>query len=356
MLSIFRKNGFKVFLLVVSLSLALWLISLLGGVFILLLLAILVTFLLSPIVAAMETRGVKRTYGILIIYFVMLLVILGLLRTFLPPLFAQIGNLERTIDSPEFGRRLQAIQSELQSEFSFINFGNVSTKINEILIQLASKWLSILTSAGSVLMMLIIVPFVTFFFLKDGDRIVRGLIEVVPNRYFEMTLNVVHKIGIQLGRYIRAWFTEAAIVGLLSILGLLIMGVKYAVIIGVVAGIANLIPYLGPIVGAVPAIMVSFIQMGNLGMILPIIGLFAGIRIIDDMIVVPTVYSRGAEMHPLTVVLLILIAAELGGILGMVLAMPLYTVLRVIAKETYWGLQSYRIANVESKRGTLQQE
>lgn len=145
------------------------------------------------------------------------------------------------------------------------------------------------------------------------------------------------------GRYIRAWLTEAAIVGALSIIGLLLMGVKYAVIIGVAAGIANLIPYLGPVVGAVPAILVTLVQTGNLEMVLPIIVLFVGIRIIDDLVIVPTVYSKGAEIHPLTVVLLILIAAEVGGILGMVLAMPLYTVFRVIARETYWGLESYSI-------------
>jgi len=193
------------------------------------------------------------------------------------------------------------------------------------------------------LLTLIIVPLVSFFLLKDGESIIQRFVELVPNKYFEMTLNVVHKIGIQLGKYIRAWFTEAAIVGVLSATGLLVLGVKYAVIIGVVAGIANLIPYLGPIVGAAPAIVVSFLQTGHLDMVFPIIFLFAGIRIADDLIVVPAVYSHGVEMHPLTIVLLVLIAAELAGIVGMVLAMPLYTVFKVITKETYWGLESYEI-------------
>ena len=165
-----------------------------------------------------------------------------------------------------------------------------------------------------------------------------------------MTLNVVYKIGIKLGKYIRSWLIEAAVVGVLSMLGLLFMGVKYSIIIGVAAGIANLIPYLGPVVGAVPAILVTLIQTGNLEMVLPIIGLFVAIRVVDDLIIVPAVYSKGAEIHPLTIVLLILIAAEIGGILGMVLAVPLYTVLSVIAKETYWGLESYSITNESLKR------
>jgi predicted PurR-regulated permease PerM len=346
MQAIFRKNSFKVFLLVIFLLLLLWVISQLGSVFILLLLSILMTYLLSPIIGLLETKGIKRLYGILITYFSIFVIVIVLLTTYLPPLFTQIVGLDAAIKSPDFSQRLQSIQSELQNKSSFIDFGNISEKVNLILLQLADKWFSILTSAGSVLLTLIIIPFVTFFFLKDGDLIIRGLIEFVPNKYFEMTLNVVYKIGIQLGRYIRAWLTEAAIVGALSIIGLLLMGVKYAVIIGVAAGIANLIPYLGPVVGAVPAILVTLVQAGNLEMVLPIIVLFVGIRIIDDLVIVPTVYSKGAEIHPLTVVLLILIAAEVGGILGMVLAMPLYTVFRVVARETYWGLESYSITKV----------
>jgi len=352
MLAIFKKNSFRVFLMVGFLLFLLWTISLLGGVFSLLLLSILMTFLLSPLVETLETRGIGRLYAILIIYTGISVVVVGLLYTFLPPLFNQIISLNDAIKAPDFSQKLRAIESQLQSKISFIDFGNLSEKVNQMMVQLADKWFTILTSVGSVLMTIIIVPFVSFFLLKDGEEIIRKLIEIVPNKYFEMTLNVVHKIGIQLGKYIRAWFTEAAIVGILSMIGLLVMGVKYAVIIGVAAGIANLIPYLGPVVGAIPAIVVSFAQTGNPGMFLPIVLLFAGIRILDDLVIVPMVYSRGAEMHPLTIVLLVLIAAELEGIAGMVLAMPLYTVFRVIARETYWGLESYNITKRgESQRG-----
>lgn len=350
MKSIFKKNSFKVMLLVLFLLLGLWFISLLGGVFILLILSVLLTFILSPLVEWLEVKGLRRAYGILVIYVLIAFALFGLLRTLLPPLVNQVISIEQSVRSPNFAKEIQDVQAGIQSKLPFIDFGDVSNKISQVLIQLASKWLEILTSAGSILMVLVIVPFVTFFFLKDGDAFIRGFMALVPNRYFEMTLNVLHKIGIQLGRYIRAWLTEAAIVGALSIMGLAIMGVKYAVVIGTLAGIANLIPYLGPVVGAVPAIVVSFVQTGNFGMLLPIVILFVAIRLADDMIVVPAVYSRGVSIHPLTVVLLILIAAELKGVLGMVLAVPLYTVFRVVAKETLWGLESYGITKLGTKK------
>ncbi len=344
---ILRSNRFKVFLLVVVILLILYTLSLLGSVFVLVILSILMTFLLAPVVSALETRGLQRIYGIMAVYLLIALLLFALLRTLLPPVLAQITSLENAVTAPNFAQKLQSMQTEMQNAIPFLKLGDILDKANQIIIDLTGKWLSIVTSIGSLLLVMIIVPFVTFFFLKDGDLILGRLISLVPNRYFEMTLNVLHKIGVQLGRYIRAWLIEAAIVGALSVIGLSIMGVKYAVIIGVAAGLANLIPYLGPVVGAVPAILVSLIQSGNLSMLLPIVALFVAIRLADDLLIVPIVYSRGASMHPLTVVLLILIAAEVKGVLGMVLAIPLYTVLRVVAKETYWGLESYSVTKTK---------
>ncbi len=344
---ILRSNRFKVFLLVVVILLILYTLSLLGSVFVLVILSILMTFLLAPVVSALETRGLQRIYGIMAVYLLIALLLFALLRTLLPPVLAQITSLENAVTAPNFAQKLQSMQTEMQNAIPFLKLGDILDKVNQIIIDLTGKWLSIVTSIGSLLLVMIIVPFVTFFFLKDGDLILGRLISLVPNRYFEMTLNVLHKIGVQLGRYIRAWLIEAAIVGALSVIGLSIMGVKYAVIIGVAAGLANLIPYLGPVVGAVPAILVSLIQSGNLSMLLPIVALFVAIRLADDLLIVPIVYSRGASMHPLTVVLLILIAAEVKGVLGMVLAIPLYTVLRVVAKETYWGLESYSVTKTK---------
>ncbi|MCL5035210.1 MAG: AI-2E family transporter [Bacteroidetes bacterium] len=356
MRTIFEKSSVRVLALVIGLLIAIWILSLLGVVFVMVLVALVMTYVLAPVVDMMETRGLNRVVSILLLYLVIAFFIVGLLSTILPPLIGQVSSLEDAIRSPAFAERLSGIQAELHARVPFINFGDISDQLNRLLIQLAGRWLTILTSAGSAMIMLVIVPFVAFFFLKDGDALIRRFIALVPNRYFEMTLNVVSKIGIQLGRYVRAWLTEAAIVGVLAIIGLSFMGVKYAVIIGAAAGIANLIPYLGPVVGAVPAIIVSFVQTGNAGLFFPIVALFIAIRLLDDIVIVPTVYSRGVSVHPLTVVLVILVAAELKGIVGMVLAIPLYTVFRVIVKETYWGLESYRITKTEAKRKALRTE
>ena len=162
MSALIRKNSTKVFFLLLFLLLVLWAISQLGSVFILLLLSVLLTYLLSPVVRWLESRGVRRLYAISIIYISITILIVALLATYVPPLFEQVLNIEAAIKSPEFSQRLDSIQSELQRKFPFIDFGNISGRVNSMILQLADKWVSILTGAGSALFMLIVIPFVTF--------------------------------------------------------------------------------------------------------------------------------------------------------------------------------------------------
>ncbi|MGC8594971.1 MAG: AI-2E family transporter [Candidatus Kryptoniota bacterium] len=352
MMNIFKKSQFKVGLLLAFLFGFLWIVSLFTEVFALLLLSTLLSFLLSPLVGALERRGLPRVVSIVIIYLAIALFFILLFRAFLPALVLQVTTMEQSVRATDFAAKFQLIQIEVQKMLPFLKLDQITNKIEQFGVSITGESLSLITSAASVIMTAVIVPFVTFFFLKDGDKMVRLFIEHIPNKYFEMSLNVLHKIEIQLGKYIRAWMTEAAIVGALSITGLLVIGVNYAVLVGVLAGIANLIPYLGPLVGAVPAILISIAQRGDLSLIVPIVALFVGIRLADDVIIVPALYSRSASMHPLTIIFVLLVAAELKGIVGMVLAIPTYTIFKVIARETYWGLESYGIPKHGESRAT----
>jgi predicted PurR-regulated permease PerM len=192
-------------------------------------------------------------------------------------------------------------------------------------------------------MTLTIVPFVTYFILADGKRAYTSLVERIPNRYFEMTLNVIDKIKRHLVNYLKGWILDSMIIGFLSIAGLMILGVNYAIVIGIVAGIANLVPYLGPIVAATLAILVSLTQVGNFSMVGPILIMTLFIRLTDDFVVQPLCFAKTIDMHPLTVLLLLIIGHEVLGVGGMLLAIPLATIIKVSAVETYWGLKNYRI-------------
>jgi predicted PurR-regulated permease PerM len=131
-----------------------------------------------------------------------------------------------------------------------------------------------------------------------------------------MTINIVDKIERQLSRYVRGWLLDAAFVGILTFSGLEILGINNAIIIGIIAGMGHLIPYAGPVIGGVPALLISVIQFGDLSMVLPIVIMFTVIYILDNSVAQPYIFSKSADMNPITIIALILIGNQILGASG----------------------------------------
>ncbi len=201
---------------------------------------------------------------------------------------------------------------------------------------------AILGNVFSGLSLVAIVPFVAFFFLKEGRRITRGLIEMVPNAYFELCLNLIYQINGQISGYLRGMLLETGIVAVMSVSALALIGLPYALPIGVLAGLANMIPYLGPMIGIVVASMVALATGGGLDTVSYIVLAFAVIQFVDNMLVQPTVVARSVDLHPLVVLLVVMIGSQLLGMVGMLIAVPLTGVIKVSAQTIYQGIKGYR--------------
>ena len=165
----------------------------------------------------------------------------------------------------------------------------------------------------------------------------------MPNKYFEMTLNVLHKIEEQLSKYIRGTVIESAVVALLYIVAYWYLGINYATVLGLVGGIMNIIPFAGPFIGAVPVLLISIMQFGDLHMLIPIVVSTVIVQQLDQIFVQPTVFSSIMDIHPLTMFIVILLGNEVLGVMGMILSVPIYTTIVVTATETNWGLKNYKI-------------
>lgn len=195
----------------------------------------------------------------------------------------------------------------------------------------------------SGIMLLAIVPFVAFFFLKEGRRITHGIVELVPNAYFEMTLNLLYRINNQIGGYIRGQLVEVLIVAGLSVGGLAVIGMPYSVPVGILAGLANMIPYLGPIVGIAAATLVALTTHGGMAMVVKVVVLFFAIQMIDNILVQPMVVAKSVDLHPLIVLVVVMIGSDVGGMVGMLVAVPLTGILKVSVQTLYEGLKEYRV-------------
>jgi predicted PurR-regulated permease PerM len=196
----------------------------------------------------------------------------------------------------------------------------------------------------SGLALLVIVPFAVFFFLKEGRRLTHELIELVPNAYFELCLNLIYQINGQIGGYLRGQMLETGIVALLSVIALSAIGLPNAIPIGLMAGMANMIPYLGPLIGGITASVVALSTGGGGAMVLYVIVAFAIIQMLDNLVVQPIIVAKSVDLHPMLVMLVVSIGSQLLGIMGMLIAVPLTGILKVSTQTIYRGIKGYRAA------------
>jgi len=202
---------------------------------------------------------------------------------------------------------------------------------------------SYLTSIlGNLIIAFFAISFITFFFLKDSSLFSNGILLLFPDKRSKEVTHILESIRQLLPRYIIGIILEVLMVMLLITLGLWLIGIEFqhAVICGLVSGILNVIPYVGPWIGALFSIIIGIATNTHLNFqteLMPLIGfmvlVFAIVQTIDNVLFQPLIYSSSVNAHPLEIFLVIMMAGSLAGIGGMILAIPSYTVLRVIAKE-----------------------
>lgn len=323
---------------------AFWVLSQFPDLVMTLIISGLLAFVLRPLVTILEFRvGLRRSLSIATVFAVAGSAMVLLAMELVPFIVGRAQGLYDSLKNFPFDLKLHEAAVSLSAQFTFIDPQEISQQVYSIIAGGTEMLGGLLNGLAGFLVNLAIVPFITYFILAEGDIGFKHLIEKVPNKYFEMTLNVLNRMQKDLVGYLRGWILDSIIIGILSILGYLIIGVEYPYLIGAVAGIANLVPYLGPIVGAVPAFLVTLTQYGDFRMAGEIILLTFAIQMIDNIIVQPLCFSKTVDMHPVTVILVLIIGNTLMGVAGMILAIPLATILKATAVETYWGLKHYRI-------------
>ncbi|MSS72798.1 MAG: AI-2E family transporter [Candidatus Latescibacteria bacterium] len=189
----------------------------------------------------------------------------------------------------------------------------------------------------------VIVPFVVFFLLSEGRSLKRSLIELVPNRHFELVLNLLYRIDKQLGGFLRGVIIYAMIVAGLSMIGLRLIGLRYYIAVGIFTGLASMIPYFGAIMGVMLGSVAAMFQNQTPEAALPVVVVFLVIHLLDGVFISPLVMARNVDLHPVAVIFVLLMGAQLLGVAGMIIAVPLAAILKVSARTIYDGLKSYSV-------------
>jgi putative permease len=336
---------FKVLLLLGIIVTAFWIASYFPDLVLTLIISVFLSFILRPYVLFLEFRlGIRRIYSVIIIFLLLVLTLVVSGYLLVPIAIERMKLLHDNIKSFPLEQKFCEAAMSLTSGIPFLDAVTVSTKVHELVQNGIQSFNDFLTYTAGFLVNLIIIPFVAFFILAEGDAALKTAIEHVPNKYFEMTLNVLHKIRLKLVGYLHGWFLDSVIVGILNVIGFYIIGVNYAILLGIIAGISNLIPYIGPFFGVIPALLISLTYYGDFRQAFSIIMVsLLIVQLLDNIIIQPVCFSKTVDMHPVSIILILIIGNSIMGIAGMLLAIPIATILIVSAVETYWGLKNFQI-------------
>jgi predicted PurR-regulated permease PerM len=189
----------------------------------------------------------------------------------------------------------------------------------------------VFASLAAWLPSLLLTPIIAYFLLKDGQRLRQFMGRAVPNAYFEKTLHLMHTLDRTAQQYFQGMITILLLDALILITGLAALGLPAPVVLGSIAALLGLIPYLGPLLGGILCILIAAADFpGNSQLIYSIIGLFVGLRLWDDFVVFPWLMGKGLNLHPLLILLMFFIGEAIAGVAGLMLVIPLLAAFAVI--------------------------
>jgi predicted PurR-regulated permease PerM len=277
-------------------------------------------------------------------------IILGVLYLFVPTIVAQARNLTN-VDYAALGEKLKGPFFELDSrlhQVGMLNQGeSLATRIQELLSTYFKPTMlgdfvgAFIGAAGGILVTFSAVTFILFFFLKENNLFIRIIHAFVPNEMEAKVRHAVLESSGMLTRYFRGLMIQVSIFAVLATVFLLLFGNQNALLIGAFGGIFNIIPYVGPILGVIFGCFITISSHLDLdfALLLPMllkvaVAIFA-VQFIDNSVLGPMIFSKSVQAHPLEIFIVTLVAAKLGGVVGMVLGIPVYTILRVIARTFF---------------------
>ncbi len=304
-------------------------------------LALLTTLLLSPAVAALERFGLSRTVSISFVFVALgaLLVAGGFLAA--QAIEGQWASF--TVRAPEiFDRLIETIRSK---ESAFAQQFAVAPTISlaeKVLVwgQDTGHWFigHIPVLLGDLATSFLIVPVLVWVLLKDGRRMRKGFFSLIPNRHFESSYIVVHRILGAISDYIRAKLFEGILVGSLVTLGLFLVGAPYPIVLGVIAGVTNIIPYLGPLLGAAPGIVIALYDESLGHLLVPVVAVYGVANLVDTVVIFPVLVGRLVNLHPAILLVSVIVGGQFWGFIGMLLSIPVTASLKIILEQVHGAL------------------
>ncbi|MBI2099206.1 AI-2E family transporter [Candidatus Uhrbacteria bacterium] len=312
-----------------------WFLYVIRDIIAILFASLILAAVMDPAADWCERKRIPRALGVLAIYAGLLGALVLVVTLLVPPLFDQMREfvaslarlLERLLDQAgsirEFGQKYGILEN-IESGISAVESG---------LARAAGGVFSTISGAVSGLVSLIVFLVISFYLVVEEGALKRMARAIAPEQYHVLLSQLLLKIQKKVGSWLRGQIILSLIIGLMAYIGLLILGVNYALVLGLLAGLLEFIPYIGPIVSAIPAVLLAF-SVSPLKAMLVII-LYFVIQQVENNILVPKVMQKAVGINPVISVIAVLVGARLAGIMGVLFAIPVVTALDALISELF---------------------
>ncbi|NMO94732.1 AI-2E family transporter [Paenibacillus lemnae] len=306
-------------------------------------------YLLRPIVDHLERRKIKRPLGVLLIYFVFAGLFAIFVVTIWPTLQEQIENF--VMNAPNLVQDLQKQMTQLQQSSFFGRFmpseSEIYTRATEIADQ-AMTWISnsltnLITVVSNVFIILATVPIILYYMLKESDKLPPKLLGILPRRFRRDGQEVLKEIDGALSNFIIGKVILNLVLSILIYIGFLIIGLPYSLLLTLISFVLNFIPYVGALLATIPVVIVGFIESPSIAIWSVVVIVIA--QQIQDNILTPVIYGKQLDIHPLTTIILLLVGGNFFGMLGVLLAIPAYMVIKIVVVRVYELFVAEKVEN-----------
>ena len=293
-------------------------------------------YLLNPVIGQLEKIKIKRNYGIIIVFLLFLSFVAFLAVSVIPNLLEQVGQLITSI--PSFLKTLEDFSNELLQGPMLENFdlekslGTMDLSIeniaNTIFTTLTASVGTLVGALTNTRIVIFTVPIILFYMFKDGKHFRPAVAKFFPKEYRGQMIELLGQMNETIASYISGQALVCLFVAIFTYLGYLITGMPYGLLLGIIAGVTNIIPYIGPYIGAAPAVFIALTISPTQALLVALVVLV--VQQIDSAFISPNVIGKTLSIHPLTIIVLLLVAGNIAGILGMILGVPTYAVVKTV--------------------------
>ncbi|OKL35629.1 AI-2E family transporter [Domibacillus mangrovi] len=304
-------------------------------------------YLLSPLVNGLQRYKIKRGWGILLVFIVLSGLITILLLTILPFLRDQTEALIASF--PGYARQLGmdidmwARNSPFETQYMEISknmqtnaeefLGSLTQNFSDIAGQTLDSVTGLIAKLTNFVVSLVTVPFILFYLLKDGTKLYKGLLHVLPPKMRGRTGAMLIEMDEQLRSYIQGQMLVSLCIGIMMYIGFLIIGLDYALLLAAIASVTSIVPYLGPVIAITPAIIIAIVTSPF--MVLKLVIVWTIVQLLEGKLISPQIMGKSLQIHPVTIIFVLLTAAHLYGVVGVLIGLPTYALIKVLIQYLF---------------------